>query len=126
MRRCMDAWNRGDVDAWLETGHPEIEWSSAITRRVEGDESVYRGREEARRFWDEWHSLWDLTIDVSEIRDLGETVLVVGRMRTRGKASGVDLEGPVAYVAEFEEGSIRRIRAYLDPAEAREAVDLSE
>jgi ketosteroid isomerase-like protein len=125
-RRSLDAWNRGDVDAWLQTGHPEIEWFSAIARRFQGPETVSRGSAEMRRFWEEWHSVWDLTIDVSEIRDLGDTVVALGRIRTHGEASGIDLEGPIAYVFEFDGGLARRVRAYLDPKQALEAVGLSE
>jgi ketosteroid isomerase-like protein len=117
-------WNRGDVDAWLEFIQPEIEWSSAIARRVEGAETVWRGPGELRRFWDEWHSLWDLTIEVSESRDLGDTVVVLGRIRTHAEASGIDLEGPVAYVFEFDGGLVRKVRGYLDPSEALGAVGL--
>jgi ketosteroid isomerase-like protein len=31
VRRTFDAWNRDDVDGWLEAAHPEIEdvWSCA-------------------------------------------------------------------------------------------------
>jgi ketosteroid isomerase-like protein len=79
-----------------------------------------------RRFWEEWHSVWDLAIDVSEIRDLGDTVLALGRIRARGKTSGVDLDEAVGYVFEFDEGLIRKSRAYLDPSEALEAAGLSE
>jgi ketosteroid isomerase-like protein len=75
-----------------------------------------------RQFWDEWHSVWDLSIEISEFRDLGDTVVALGRMRVRGKASGIDLEGPVAYVAEYEGGLVRELRAYLDPNEVLEAV----
>jgi ketosteroid isomerase-like protein len=114
-----------DVDAWLEPAHPEIEWFSAIVSRMEGPGTVHRGLAELRRFWDEWHSVWDLTIEASEIRDLGDTVLALGRMRMRGEASGVDLESPVAYLYEFEEGLVRKARAYLDPQQALEAVGLS-
>jgi ketosteroid isomerase-like protein len=39
-RRSLEAWNRGDLDAWLETGHPEIEWISGIASEVEGTEAV--------------------------------------------------------------------------------------
>ena len=124
--RSLDGWNRGDIDAWLEAAHPEIEWFSAVTRRFEGPETVYRGRAEMRRFWEEWHSLWDLTIDISETRDLGDTVLALGRIRTRGESSGIDLEGPVAYVFEFDGALARTVRAYLDPRQAFAAVGLSE
>ena len=126
VRRALEGWNRGDFGAWIESAHPDVEWSSAITRRMEGAQTVWRGRADARRFWDEWHSLWDLTIEISEFRDLGDTVVALGRMEIHGKASGVDLEESVAYVAEFEEGLIRRMRAYLDQDEALGAVGLSE
>lgn len=126
VRRSLDGWNRGDVDAWLQTPHPDIEFVSAITRQVEGDQAVWRGVAELRRYWDEWHSVWNLSIEISEIRDLGDTVIALGGIRTRGKASGVELESPVAYVFEFEGGLTRKVRAYLDQSEALEAVGLSE
>ena len=125
VRRCLDGWNRGDVDAWLESAHPEIEFYSEIARRMEGAETVSRGEAELRRFWDDWHAVWSMTIEVAEIRDLGDTVVVLGRMLARGEASGVDLEQPVAYVFEFEGGLARTVRANLDPQLALEAVDHS-
>ena len=125
-RRSLDAWNRGDLDAWLETGHPEIEWISGIATEVSGTDQVFRGEAEMRGFWDEWHSLWDLTIEVSEIRDLGDTVVTLGRIRTRGKTSGIDLERPVAYVFQLEGGLIRQARAYQAPDKALEAAGVRE
>jgi hypothetical protein len=44
----------------------------------------------------------------------------------RGDASGIGLERPVAYVFEFHEGLARRVRAYLDPEQALEAVGLAD
>ena len=125
-RGAVDGWNRGDIEAWLEPCHPQVEWFSAIKSRVEGVQTVYRGHAEMRRFWEEWHSLWDLTIEVSEFRDLGDTVLALGRIRTRGDVSRMDLESPVGYVFNFENGLIRRIRAYLDRQQALHAVGLRE
>ena len=79
-----------------------------------------------RAFWDEWHSVWDIHIEIAETRDLGDTVVALGPMRTRGEASGIGLESPVGYVFEFEGDLARIVRAYLTPAEALEAVGLSE
>ena len=128
VRRCLDGWNRGDFDAWLDSSHshPEIEWSSEITMRMEGSETVFRGRDGLRRYWDEWHSLWDVRIDPTEIRDLGDTILVIAQTRTQVEASGIEIEGDVAYVFEFEGSLARRVRSYLDPGKALEAVGLSE
>lgn len=88
--------------------------------------TVYRGLDGMRRDWDEWHALWDLTIDVTEIRDLGDSVLALARVRARGEVSGVDLESPIAYVYDFEEGMARKVRSYFDPQEAIEAVASQE
>jgi ketosteroid isomerase-like protein len=46
VRSSLDAWNRGDVDAWLRSAHPEIEWFSEVARRLEGSETVYLGRQQ--------------------------------------------------------------------------------
>jgi ketosteroid isomerase-like protein len=120
------AWNRGDREGWLAPAHPEVEWSSAVIREMEGAETAYRGRVEMARFWDEWHTLWNLEIDLSDVRDLGDTVLALGRIRSMGKASGAQAEQAIGYVFEFEDGLMRNARAYLSPEEALEAVGLRE
>ena len=122
VRRSLDAWHEDDLDAWLETAHPEVEWVSEISRRVEDPELVYRGRDGLRRYWENWHSVWDVTIDVEEMRDLGETVLAIGRVRAEGEGSGIGLDGPIALVYEVEDALIRRARAYLDPQQAFDAI----
>jgi ketosteroid isomerase-like protein len=115
----LDGWNRGDVDAWLEGAHPDIEWISEISRQVEGTATVYRGFEGMRRYWDEWRELWSVEIRVTETVDLGDTVVAFADVHTRGGASGIDLERPVAYVFEFgADGLVRRARAYFDRDEA--------
>jgi ketosteroid isomerase-like protein len=124
--RAFDAWNRGDREQWLAPAHPDVEWSSAIVRALEGAETVYRGRdEEVSAFWDDWHGVWNLELDVSETRDLGDTIVVLARMRTRGNVSGAEVERSIGYVVEFEDGLIRRMRAYLSQREALEAAGLS-
>jgi len=126
VRRAVEAWNRGDMEAYVAFFHPDCEWFSAVARQIEGDEALVRGRKGMRQFWEEWHSVWDLTILALEYRDLGDTVLMLGRMTTRGKTSRIEVDGPVAYVAENEQGLIRKLRAYRDHAEALEAVGLSQ
>ena len=125
VRRSFDAWNRGDFEACVEAAHPEIEWISEIARRVEGTETVYRGLAGMRRYWDEWHAIWDVNIDVTEVFDLEDTVVALATVRARGDASGIDLEQPIAYVFEFEEGLARRVRSYFDQQEALDAVGLA-
>jgi ketosteroid isomerase-like protein len=124
--KMFDGWNRGDIEAWLHASHPKVEYYSAVAALVDGRDRVWRGRAELRQFWDEWHSVWDLAVEVAQTRDFGDTVIAIGRFRTRGRASRLELDSPVAYVVEFESGLVRRVRAYLDPSKALEAVSLSE
>ena len=123
------AWTAGIAvtsKPWGVDAHPEVEWYSAVSRAVEGAEGARQGLAEMRAFWDEWHSVWDLHIEIAETRDLGDTVVALGTMRTRGEASGIGLESPVGYVFEFEGDLARIVRAYRTPAEALAAVGLSE
>jgi ketosteroid isomerase-like protein len=50
VRNSLDGWNRGDVDAWLEAAHPDIEWTSEVAQAIDGSQRVYRGREEMRHY----------------------------------------------------------------------------
>lgn len=70
--------------------------------------------------------MWDLKVDISDTRDLGDTVVALGKVRTRGAASGIDLEQPIAYVFEFDGGLARRVRGYFDSEQALEAAGLQK
>ena len=126
VRNSVDAWNRGDVDGWLEGAHPDIEWTSEVAQAIEGAQRVYRGPEEMRLYWDEWHAVWEVTIEVSELRERGDTVVALARIRARGGASGVKLDRPIAYAFEFEDGLARRARSYFDIEQALEAAGMTE
>jgi hypothetical protein len=66
----------------------DFEWFPVFAARVEGD--VYRGREGIETFLGEIEETWEgLSPLPEEYRDLGDRVLALGRLRTRGRASGV-------------------------------------
>jgi ketosteroid isomerase-like protein len=120
----LDGWNRDDFDACVAMAHPDLEWTSEVAQQLEGQELVYRGLDEFRRYWDEWHAIWEVRIEVLEITAVGEKVFVLGCTDARGGASGVSLKQPIAYVYEFEDGMARRVRSYIDPDRARAAVGM--
>jgi ketosteroid isomerase-like protein len=97
---------------------------SDLAIRMHGPETVYRGVEGIRRYWDEWHELWAVRLDVTEMIDSGDTVVVLAQTRALGDASGVEFKQLIAYVYEFEDGLARRVRSYHDPDRAFEAVGL--
>ena len=126
VRRSLAAWERGDFDEFVQDWHPQSEFFSTFIVQGEGDGRAFRGSQGMRQYWDEWHSLWDLSVEVSETRDLGDTVLVIAGLTVRGKGSGVAIESPLAYVIECENGLIRKVRTYLNVTEALKAVRLAE
>jgi ketosteroid isomerase-like protein len=111
---------RGDLEGMLTVVHPDIELLP-LSGKLEG--RIYHGHEGVREWDRARHDTWDLEFTPSEYEDLGDSVLVHGEVRSRGAASGVELDTPVSWVFEFREGKIIRLEAFLDRAEARAAAE---
>ena len=71
-------------------------------------------------------ALSEVDLDFPDIRDLGDRVAALGRMRSRGRASGAVLEVPLGYLTDYRNGKMIRVRAYLDLKEFLEDAGLSE
>jgi ketosteroid isomerase-like protein len=123
-KRAIDAYNR-DMGNYAHLTTADFELFPALDRTVEG--VSYRGREgiethlgAVRDTWEEFHVL------VDEIRDLGDRVLVLGRVEGRGRGSGVQVDTPVGFMFDFRGVKISRIRNYLDHDEALRAAGWGE
>jgi ketosteroid isomerase-like protein len=127
LKRAFDAGNRRDLEGLLAVVHADVEWHPAIAALLEGETRTYRGHDGVREwFQDQNEAFAEVHVDYSEFRDLGERVIGMGRLRTRGKASGAETESPVAWVVEFKNGKAIHAKAYLKPSEALEAAGLRE
>lgn len=123
--RAVAAYNRRDIDAFLEAFDPEVEWHSLAQVMFGGEESVHRGHQGIREGVREMDEvLAELQVGYSEIHDLGERIVVVGRVSGRGRASGAETESPINWVVEFRNSKVIRMRDYIDRAEALEAARL--
>jgi ketosteroid isomerase-like protein len=127
-KRSTDVFNRGDIDAWLEEFiDPEIEWHIALPGLLTQAGTVYRGHEGVREMLREIAEVLDeMTAEYSEIHEVGDRVVGIGQIHTRGRASGVATDGPFALVGDYRNGKTIRVRTYRDPAEALEAAGLRE
>ena len=124
VRRGIDAWNRGDLDEWLAGFAPEAELHT--TGRF-ADRGVYRGRAGLKRYWAEIREdVEELSTSISEIRAVGDKVLVTTTGRGRGKRSKVPVEQPIWFVMTLRDGLVVRIETYVDPEPALEAAGLRE
>ena len=124
--RGTEAYNRRDVDGLLETLDPEVEWHSALLIPFGGAATVSRGHDGVRQVLAEvYEALADIHLDYSEIRDLGDRIVGIGHIRTRGKQSGAVTEMAFGTVTDMKNGKGIRIWTYLDPEEALEAAGVS-
>jgi ketosteroid isomerase-like protein len=125
-RRAVDTYNRRDVDGWFaEFATPDFEWHPALVRAL--DASRYRGREGIERFVADTSENWgELQTIAEEFRDLGDRVLVLGRLTGRGKGSGAPVDQTFAGIFDFRGERIWRYQAYFDRAEGLRAAGLSD
>jgi ketosteroid isomerase-like protein len=87
-----------------------------------------RGPEEVKRFWrglDE--TFEELRLDPQESVDAGDRVAIRLRYHTRGKGSGVEIEGELYHqVTTFRDGTMVRIEYFTDWDQALEAAAAKE
>ncbi len=70
---------------------------------------------------------WEhLTLTAERILDAGDRVAVIAVWRGRGPVSGVASEWRHGEVWSFRDGRVIEVLSYPDPADALEAVGLSE
>jgi ketosteroid isomerase-like protein len=120
VKTLMDAVNRRDIDAYAGVTTPDFEWFPVFAARVEQD--VYRGREGIEMFLGEVDETWqEFRPTPEEYRDLGDRVVALGRLKTRGRASGVPSDSPWGGVYDMRGGKVSRIRTYLDHDETLRA-----
>jgi ketosteroid isomerase-like protein len=123
-RRAFEAIATDGLAAALDFLDPEIEFEppeEALEQR-----GTFTGHQAVK---DRWNLLLepfdDVRMELDEVIEASdETVLVVFRIHARGKASGVPVDMRLAHLVTVREGKAVRMRAYLDPAEARRAVGL--
>ena len=118
---AMEAGDREALDRLIdEVTHPDCEWRPLVAE-VEGG---YRGRDETRKFFNDFLDAFDVRYEDREAESVGATgVLVLSRMVLQAKESGVGLEQEMGVLYELEDGRFRRGRAFPSHPEARAAAD---
>ena len=85
--KAFAAWNSGDVDAFLATVDPDVDWRTAGV--FPGLKTSYRGREGVREFWEGFHEPWErISLSYDEMVETAP-----GEVLTRARFSGVGREG---------------------------------
>lgn len=123
--RMASAAGQGDVAPFLEVTDPAVEWHSSLSEISEG--GAYHGHEGVRHYvsdLDEAFHSFEVTVE--DVLALGQVAVAVGRVRYRGKASGLEQTEQFGWVFRFREGRVVYLRAFRDPEAALGAVGLRE
>jgi ketosteroid isomerase-like protein len=128
LRQGIRALNARDRAALARIMREDVEWRPALTAGGHLEGAVYRGVDGIARYFDDLDAEFDDTyVNVESLEPLdGERVFFRGRVHAQGKASGMKLDVPIWAVWELRERKIQRGIAFLNEAEALEAVGLRE
>lgn len=125
LRRAYEAFNSRDLAALLEFFDPDSHWVPSSSAWGAG--TVYQGHEGVRRLLDDLASDWErFEAAPEDYRDLGDLILVTGRVRAVSKDGGREIDSPTAWVWEMRDGKALRLQAYTDPQAARDALGLRD
>ena len=92
---------------------------------VGGGDVRYEGEDGIREFYRDVAETWErFHFEGVDFRDLGDSVLILGEVRGRGRLSGADVEAEWACIVEVKDGRAVIVRGYLDHADALEAAGL--
>jgi ketosteroid isomerase-like protein len=115
-RQSLDAYGRRDIDALRALCHPdmELDWTASHGFQAR----VYRGLEEALRFYAEYFEAFqEIVFEPSSFIDAGDSVVVPNVARQRGR-DGIEVTARSALVFTFRDRKVARICLYQDAAQA--------
>jgi ketosteroid isomerase-like protein len=112
-RKTFDAMGRGDAEELVRLCDPDFEWRP-FRAQLEG--TVYRGPDGIRRCVADLREDWtEVRIDPLELHEAGNLVVLIGRVHSRGRGSGVNVDAVAGFVIEFHRGMPIRLTSYSDP-----------
>ena len=127
VRRLVEAFNRRDMRGLAELSHDDLEFVSVLTA-VDAGGATYRGSETWTSYFAAMNETWDeWQVEDFQVFDGREDgVAGVFRIVGKGKHSGAPVEHEIGLAYRIRDGKVWRMRSYLDPGQALEAVGLRE
>jgi ketosteroid isomerase-like protein len=125
VRELLEAFRRGDYEAALAAYDAEVEGD--FTHLADG--RLVRGPEGIRSEVARWQSAWvDLDFDYEVVGATDEQVVIYINQTGTGRGSGAPMEMTYGQVFTVRDGSVVRMKTYLEREEAARAagIDPSE
>ncbi|HEY1359158.1 MAG TPA: nuclear transport factor 2 family protein [Thermoleophilaceae bacterium] len=119
VRRCMEAYVRGDYVGASAHLAPDVVWEVEQELPAHGPAAV-------RAVWERWDADWeDLETGYEELIDAGDYVVAAVRYRARGRASGVEVDDVLFEVHTFRGGRCVHKADFKDRDDALKAAGLA-
>jgi ketosteroid isomerase-like protein len=119
----LEAWRRGEGDMSLLD--PKVTYEDTTLPDHVGE--AYRGHEGVARATERWLEPYEgLTIELEKIVGAGDCLVSIHRVRGKARYTGIEAEGPLAYLWTFRDGKVIHFQSYRDPEEALEAAGLRQ
>src|SRR3954454_18993930 len=94
---------------------------------VSGESVRYAGASGIREWFRDVAQTWEwFRFEATDLRDLGDRVLVLADVRARGRGSGVEVHDQWGWIVEVREGRAASLRGFHDQRQAVEAEGLSK
>ncbi len=117
----IDLFNRKEVERALDVANEEfvMDWSNSIGPLS----GIYRGKDGARELWTAFTDAWDeWSWEPQEVLELDDDrVLVVNRIRARGRGSGAHVDAVGVQVWTFRNGRATFVKLFQTKEEALKA-----
>jgi ketosteroid isomerase-like protein len=118
VRRAVEAWREGDMDAASAFWDRDIEW---ISPPDDPDRLHVRGVDAAGDALGKWLSTWDAyRYELTELVDFGGDVLQAGRQAM--DARGAEVSSELFFVWTFRDGRAVRMRMFYRRDQALRAL----
>jgi ketosteroid isomerase-like protein len=124
VRRLYETFEVRDLDAMAALITEDMEFFPQVTAQLINRTEPYRGHDGLRRYFEDAERVWKkLEIIPHEFRDLGDEVLVFGRVYARGEGGYIS-DSPAAWLWRIRGDLISWGRVFTSRAEALEAAGL--
>jgi ketosteroid isomerase-like protein len=119
VKAVFAAFAERDLERVLDAIDPEMEFTP-VTADLAGRTEPYRGHEGMREYFRDVGLVWDdLRLNPREFREVGDSILVTGRVTARSPSRIV--EGSTGWVFRVRDGRVVYGRVYASAADAERA-----
>jgi ketosteroid isomerase-like protein len=118
LEQLRDSYNDRDPDAWNAVWSPDAEWHPFLTARDEGGLG-YHGHNGMRAWFEDVDEMLEEShVELEQFRQIGNQLLVLGRMTARRRGTEEAVDSEVGWVVEPRGEQFQRGWSYDSHAEA--------